>query len=66
MAMIKEGQYGATGLNDPALVAATAVDLAKKAIDGTLPADTSKTTYTTPVAITKDNVDKYYKPDAVF
>jgi ribose transport system substrate-binding protein len=66
MAMIKEGNYGATGLNDPALVAATAVDLAKKAIDGALPADTSKITYTTPVAITKDNVDKYYKPDAVF
>ncbi len=66
MAMIKDGKYGATGLNDPALVASTAVDLAKKAIDGSLPSDTPKITYTTPVAITKDNVDKYYKPDAVF
>ena len=64
--MIKEGGYGATGLNDPALVAATAVDLAKKAIDGELSADTSKITYTTPMAITKDNVDQYYKADAVF
>ncbi len=64
--MIKEGSYGATGLNDPALVAATAVDLAKKALDGELPADTSKITYTTPTAITKDNVDQYLKPDAVF
>ncbi len=63
---IKDGKYGATGLNDPALVAATAVDLAKKALDGDLPADISRVTYTTPVAITKDNVDTYLKPDAVF
>ncbi|WP_313760743.1 substrate-binding domain-containing protein [Rhizobium sp.] len=63
---IKDGKYGATGLNDPALVAATAVDLAKKALDGKLPGDISKVTYTTPTAITKDNVDKYLKKDAVF
>ncbi|MFS2152504.1 substrate-binding domain-containing protein [Rhizobium sp. Rhizsp42] len=63
---IKDGKYGATGLNDPALVAATAVDLAKKALDGKLPGDISKITYTTPTAITKDNVDKYLKKDAVF
>lgn len=63
---IKDGKYGATGLNDPALVAATAVDLAKKALDGKLPSDISKITYTTPTAITKDNVDKYLKKDAVF
>ncbi|PST17351.1 ABC transporter substrate-binding protein [Mesorhizobium plurifarium] len=64
--MIREGTYGATGLNDPALVASTAVDLAKKALDGELPADLSKVTYTTPTAITKQNVDQYYKADAVF
>lgn len=64
--MIQSGEYGATGLNDPALVASTAVDLAKQAIDGTLPAGTPKLTYTTPDVITKDNVDKYYKADAVF
>jgi len=63
---IKDGKYGATGLNDPALVASTAVDMAKKAIDGNLPKDVSKLTYTTPMAITKDNVDKYLKKDAVF
>jgi ribose transport system substrate-binding protein len=63
---IKDGKYGATGLNDPALVAATAVDLAKKALDGKLPGDISKITYTTPTAITKDNVDKYLKKDTVF
>lgn len=64
--MIKQGGYGATGLNDPAIVGATAVELAKKALDGQLPADTPKITYTTPMAITKDNVDTYYKTDAVF
>ena len=63
---IKDGKYGATGLNDPALVASTAVDLAKKALVGKLPADISKLTYTTPTAITKDNVDKYLRKDAVF
>lgn len=64
--MIKDGTYGATGLNDPAIVAATAVDMAKQAIEGTLPAGTPKITYTKPVAITKENVDQYYKADAVF
>ena len=64
--MIKEGGYSVTGLNDPAIVASTAVDLARKAIDGDLPADTPKITYTTPMAITKDNVDQYLKADAVF
>ncbi|MBB3977605.1 ribose transport system substrate-binding protein [Rhizobium azooxidifex] len=63
---IKDGKYGATGLNDPALVASTAVELAKKAIDGDLPSDISKITYTTPTAITKENVDNYLKQDAVF
>lgn len=64
--LIKSGEYGATGLNDPALVASTAVDLAKQAIEGDLPDGLSKITYTEPVAITKENVDTYYKPDAVF
>ncbi len=64
--LIKEGQYGATGLNDPALVASTAVDIAKKAIEGKLPDSLSKLTYTTPTAISKENVDKYYNKDAIF
>lgn len=64
--LIQEGQYGATGLNDPALIARTAVDVGMKALDGSLPADFPKTDLTTPDAITKDNVAKYYRPDAVF
>ena len=35
--LIKEGQYGATGLNDPALVARTAVDIGMKALEGRCP-----------------------------
>lgn len=64
--LIMSGEYGATGLNDPAIVATTAVDLAKQAIDGELPEGLGKITYTEPAVITKDNVDKYYRPDAVF
>lgn len=64
--MIRDGKYGATGLNDPALVAATAVDIAKNAIDGNLPAETPKITYTEPAVITKENVAEFYRPDAVF
>lgn len=64
--LIQEGQYGATGLNDPDLIARTAVDVGMKALDGTLPADFPRIDLTTPSAITKDNVAKYYRPDAVF
>ncbi len=64
--LIKKGEYGATGLNDPALIATTAVNIAKQAIEGSLPAGFSKVTYTKPVAITKQNVDQYYNPNAVF
>ena len=34
LALIKEGKYGATGLNDPDLVARTAVDIGLKALKG--------------------------------
>lgn len=64
--MIEEGKYGATGLNDPALVASKTVELALKAIKGELPDNLAKVTYTTPTVITKENVAKYYKEDAVF
>ena len=64
--MIESGDYGATGLNNPATVASQAVDLAKAAIDGSLPAGISKVTYTKPAVITKDNASQYYKADAVF
>ena len=66
LALIKEGKYGATGLNDPDLVARTAVDIGLKALKGELPADYPKLVLTKPDVITKENVDKYYRKDAVF
>ncbi len=59
-------RYGATGLNDPDLVARTAVDIGVKALKGELPADYPKLVLTKPDVITKENVDKYYRKDAVF
>jgi ribose transport system substrate-binding protein len=64
--LIKKGEYGATGLNDPALVAKTAVELGFKSVKGELPSDFPKLNYTAPAVITKENVDKYYRADAVF
>jgi ribose transport system substrate-binding protein len=66
LAMIKEGKYGATGLNDPDLVARTAVDIGVKAFKGELASDFPKLELTTPAAITQENVDQYIKPNAVF
>jgi ribose transport system substrate-binding protein len=64
--LIKKGDYGATGLNDPALVAKTAVEFGVKGVNGQLPSDFPKLNYTPPAVITKENVDKYYNPKAVF
>ena len=64
--MIKDGQYGATGLNNPATVADTAVDIGVKALNGKLDPKFPKAYYTTPAVIDQSNVDKYYKADAVF
>jgi ribose transport system substrate-binding protein len=64
--MIKDGGYGATGLNDPALVANTAVDIGVKALNGKLDPKFPKAYYTTPAVIDQSNVDKYYRADAVF
>ncbi len=64
--LIKEGKYGATGLNDPDLVARTAIDIGLKALNGEIGADFPKLNLTTPAVITKDNVDKFYRADAVF
>ena len=65
MELIAEGEYGATGLNNPATVASMAVDIAKQAIDGEAD-DFSSVTYTEPAVITRDNVDEFYDPEAVF
>lgn len=64
-AIMDESQYGATGLNDPALIAETAIDIAVEYLiedKKELP----KISYTPAVAITEDNVDEFYNPNAVF
>lgn len=61
---IAQGAYGATGLNDPALVASTAVDLVVEYLNGRR--DFPRITYTPPVAITQENVEQFYNPDAIF
>jgi ribose transport system substrate-binding protein len=64
--MIKDGTYGATGLNDPDLVGRTAFDIGYKAFKGELPADLPKLYLTPADVISKDNVDKYYNPKSIF
>ncbi len=64
--LIEDGQYGATGRNDPVVIIDTAIDVGMKALHGTLPADFPKTDYTTPVAITKANASQFYNANAVF
>lgn len=66
LALIKEGRYGATGLNDPDLVARTAIDIGLQALRDELGSDYPKLVLTEPAAITQENVDKYYREDAVF
>lgn len=68
MALIKnnnEGNYMATGMNDPALVANTAIDVALEIVQKGA-SDMPKIYYTPPIAVTKENVDKYYRPNAIF
>lgn len=62
--LIKEGKYGATGMNNPVLIAETAVEMGLQVLQGKT--GFRKVSYTPAVCITKENVDKYYDPDAVF
>ncbi len=62
-----EGNYMTTGMNDPALIAGTAIDLAiEYATKGKFLRSVPKVFYTDPVAVTRENVDKYYRPEAIF
>jgi ribose transport system substrate-binding protein len=62
--LIKEGKFGATALNSPGELAKLVVEAVVKYLNGERQID--KIIYTTPVLITKDNVDKYYDPKALF
>lgn len=62
--LIKEGTYGATGMNNPVIIAETAVEVGARVLKGER--NFPKITYTPAVCIVKENVDKYYDPSAVF
>ncbi len=62
--LIKQGKFGATALNSPDELARLVVDAVIRYLNGTKQID--KIIYTPAVLITKDNVDKYYDPGAIF
>ena len=63
--MIKNGEYGATGLNNPAALAKLAVEIGVKALNGE-EQNLTKFTFTDPAVVTKENVDQYYDPNSLF
>jgi ribose transport system substrate-binding protein len=62
--LINEGKFGATALNSPRELARLVVEAVVKYLNGERQID--KVIYTPAVLITKDNVDKYYDPKALF
>ena len=62
--LIKQGRFGATALNSPDELARLVVDAVVRYLNGEKQID--KIIYTPAVLITKDNVDKYYDPNAIF
>ncbi|HUX97343.1 MAG TPA: substrate-binding domain-containing protein [Bacteroidales bacterium] len=62
--LIKEGKIEATALNSPEELARLVVEAAVKYLNGERQIE--KIIYTTPILITKENVDKYYDPKALF
>lgn len=64
--LIKSGDYGVTGLNNPNIIAETAVKIGLQALNGELPEGLPKLSFTEPAAITQDNVDDHYDPYSLF
>lgn len=62
--MIREGKFGATALNSPKDLAKLVVEAVVKYLNGEKQMD--KVIYTPAVLITKENVDQYYDPKAIF
>lgn len=62
--LIMKGSYGATGLNDPELISEIAVEVAAEVLSGNL--DYPKVIYTPAACISRENVDDFYDPDAIF
>jgi ribose transport system substrate-binding protein len=64
LALIKEGTYGATGLNSPIELARTTVDIALRYLGGER--GFPSLVNTTPACVSSENVDQYYNPDVPF
>ena len=64
LALIRQRQYGVTGLNNPGTIAHQAVDVAERYLKGQR--NFAKITYTEPAAIDYRNVDRFYNPAAAF
>lgn len=62
--MIMKGEYGATGLNDPVLIADLTVDVVVRILSGER--DFPQVIYTPEACITEENVQDHYDPDAIF
>jgi ribose transport system substrate-binding protein len=63
LALIKEGKYGATGLNDPAVVAQVTLSTIIDYVSGK---PVQKLVNTKPAVINASNVDQYYNPNSDF
>jgi ribose transport system substrate-binding protein len=62
--LIKSGEYGATGNNNPVVIAESAIEIGLQVLQGKT--DFPPKSYTPAVCITKENVDAYYSPDSEF
>ncbi len=61
--LIKEGKFNATALNSPKELARLVIESVVKYLNGE---QLEKIIHTPPVLITKENVDEYYDPQALF
>lgn len=64
--LIKTGEYGVTGLNNPNEIARRAVEIGLQALNGQLPEGLPKLVYTDPAAITQENVADFFDPASLF
>ena len=62
--LIRQGKFGATALNSPKELARLVMEAVVKYLNGERQID--KVIFTPAVLITKDNVDKFYDPKAIF
>lgn len=62
--LIKQGKFGATALNSPRELARLVVEAVVRYLNGDKQSD--KIIYTPAVIITRENVDSYYDPGALF